>query len=136
MINPDDIIAYARECLGTPFQHQGRVLGRAMDCAGVIVHVAQRLGFTPVQPAGYSRTPSNGALEDAAAAQPYLERIYTRQPGDVLMMRFTGEPQHVGIFAYDTLIHCYESVGRVVEHRLDHRWEARIVRMYRYKDVA
>jgi cell wall-associated NlpC family hydrolase len=52
------------------------------------------------------------------------------------MMRFTGEPQHVGIYTGDTLIHAYESVGKVVEHRMDDKWLRRIVRVYRFKDMA
>ena len=134
-MNAADIIAAARECIGTPFQHQGRICGLALDCAGVILHVARRLGLESVEPAGYARSPSNGALEAAADAQPYFERVFDKQPGDVLMMRFTGEPQHVGIFTGENIIHGYESIGKVVEHRLDHRWEARIVRVYRFKGM-
>ena len=35
-----DIIAIARACLGTPFRHQGRIPGVALDCAGLVVAVA------------------------------------------------------------------------------------------------
>lgn len=135
-MTPDDIISAARECVGTPFVHQGRINGMALDCAGVIVHVARTLGFEPVEPAGYARSPSNGALESAADAQQYLTRVTNRQPGDVLMMRFTGEPQHVGIFTGENIIHSYERVGKVVEHRLDDKWAARIVRVYRFVGIA
>jgi cell wall-associated NlpC family hydrolase len=75
-------------------------------------------------------------MEAAADTQPYLMRVTDMQAGDVLMMRFTGEPQHVGIYTGDTLIHAYESVGKVVEHRMDDKWLRRIVRVYRFKDMA
>ncbi|MFA5170430.1 MAG: NlpC/P60 family protein [Sulfuriferula sp.] len=132
----DDIISAARECIGTPFQHQGRINGLALDCAGVIVCVASKFGLKSIQPAGYGRSPCNGMLEEAADMQPYLDRVTAMQAGDVLMMRFTGEPQHVGIYTGENIIHAYESVGKVVEHRLDEKWAARIVRIYRFKDIA
>jgi hypothetical protein len=45
MMIADNVIEAARECLGTPFRHQGRIVGEALDCAGVAVHVAERLGY-------------------------------------------------------------------------------------------
>jgi NlpC/P60 family putative phage cell wall peptidase len=134
-IKTDDIIAYARECLGTPYLHQGRLLGIGLDCAGVIAHVAKRLGYEPVETPGYSRTPSNGLLELAADTQEWLYRVHEMQAGDILMMRFTGDPQHVGIYTGENLIHSYEGIGRVVEHRLDTKWKSRIMRIYRFKDA-
>lgn len=132
----DDIISAARECLGTPFQHQGRINSLALDCAGVIVHVATKFGLQSIEPTGYGRSPCNGMLEAAADEQTYLARVTTMQAGDVLMMRFTGEPQHVGIYTGENIIHAYESVGKVVEHRMDDKWLRRIVRVYRFKDMA
>lgn len=132
MINQAEIIAYARECLGTPFRHQGRICGVALDCAGVVVYVAKRLGFEVIETPGYARTPSGGLLEAAADAQPYLTRVYDRQPGDVLMMRFEGDPQHVCIFTGETIIHALWKSKKVSEHRLDAVWESRITRIYRF----
>ena len=132
----DQIIAAARECIGTPFAHQGRILNMALDCAGVAVHVFDRVGCDTDQPAAYSRMPNNSMLEYWADRQPFLKRVDTPQAGDILLMRFTGEPQHVAIFTGENLIHAYESIGRVVEHRLDDKWRKRIVRVYRFKDMA
>jgi cell wall-associated NlpC family hydrolase len=131
----DDIVKAARECLDTPYLHQGRLLGRGMDCAGVVVHVAKRLGYKTFDMPGYGRTPYKGLLEQAADNQPYLERINALEPGCVLMMRFTGDPQHVGIYTGDTIIHSYEAVKKVCEHRLDDKWLKRIVRIYRFRDL-
>ncbi|MCX5875314.1 MAG: NlpC/P60 family protein [Deltaproteobacteria bacterium] len=135
-MTPDEIIGYARECIDTPFQHQGRICGVALDCAGVVCHVANQLGFEPIETPGYGRSPGLGLLEAAADAQPYLVRVFDRQPGDVLMMRFEGDPQHVGIFTGETIIHALFANRKVVEHRLDDVWEGRIVRVYRFAGVA
>jgi hypothetical protein len=51
-------------------------------------------------------------------------------------MRFGNEPQHLAVFEGDNVIHAYESIGRVVEHRLDDKWRKRIVRVYRFKGMT
>ena len=134
----DDILAAARQCLGTPFRHQGRLVGTGLDCAGVAIHVAREIGAGVIDVFGYGRTPANGQLEQSLDSQPCLERVLSadRQPGDVLLMRFTSEPQHLAIFAGDTIIHAYESAGLCCEHRLSSMWAARIVRVYRFRGIA
>lgn len=129
------IIEAARECIGTPFVHQGRILNKALDCAGVAVHVFNRMGCEVDQPAAYSRMPNNAMLEYWADRQPYLTRETIPQAGDILLMKFKSEPQHVAIFTGENLIHAYEAIGRVVEHRLDDKWRKRIVRAYRFKGI-
>lgn len=128
------VIAAARECIGTPFAHQGRILNRALDCAGVAVHAARAVGCTPDEPAAYSRLPNNAMLESWLDRQSFLERAPAAalEPGDLLLMRFTGEPQHLAVYAGPTIIHAYQAVGRVVEHDLDAKWRRRIVRVYRF----
>ena len=128
----DDILIAARSFLGTPFRHQGRIPGLALDCAGLVVSVAKEIGADYIDRPGYSRNPSGGLLESALDDQPCLERVTDRQPGDVLLMRFSGEPQHLAIFTGENIIHSYESVGKVCEHRLSDVWAARIVRVYRF----
>jgi len=128
----DEIIGAARECLGTPFKHQGRIVGLALDCAGVIVHTCERLGITVEQPAAYGRLPHDAMLEFWADRQPFLERASVPQAGDILLMKFTGDPQHVAIFTGENVVHAYEEIGRTVEHRLDAKWRKRIVRAYRF----
>lgn len=130
------ILAAARACIGTPFVHQGRIPGRALDCAGLVVAVAQAIGADYRDVQGYGRTPSGRRLECALDDQPCLERIAAmdRQPGDVLLIRFAGDPQHLAIFAGDTLIHSYARVGSVCEHRLASVWASRIVCAYRFRE--
>ena len=139
-MTPNDIIAAARACLGTPFRHQGRLPGIGLDCAGVAVEVARALGCAPLDVSGYGRTPAAGQLEAALEAQPDLERIVdreARQPGDILILRFGGDPQHVAILTdANTMIHSYANVGICCEHRLSPVWAARIVRVYRFRGVV
>lgn len=132
------IVTAARECVGTPFAHQGRILNRALDCAGVAVHAARSVGLDVVEPAAYSRLPNAAMLEWWLDHQPFLARVAVgnMQPADLLLMRFTGEPQHLAVYTGDTIVHAYQAIGRVVEHGLDDKWRRRIVRVYRFMERA
>ena len=134
-VTVEAVLAAARATIGTPFAHQGRVLGRALDCAGVAAYVATQLGVEFNEWPGYNRQPHDGLLESVMDSQPCLMVVYNQQPGDILLMRFTGDPQHVAITTGETMIHAYEAVGRVVEHRIDAVWQARIVKTYRFKGL-
>lgn len=131
----DEIIAAARAELDTPFVHQGRLPGKALDCAGLAVVVASHW-HAVLEPAAYSRGPSGGQLESWLDKQDFLARVAMPQPGDILLMRFASEPQHLAVYAGPNIIHSYEAVGRVVEHILDDKWRRRIVCVYRFKDLA
>lgn len=130
------IIAAARAEIGTPFAHQGRTPGIALDCAGLVVAVARAIGLPHNDDTGYGRSPANGLLESALDGQPCLVRVATSEPGDVLLMRFQGDPQHLGIYTGETIIHAWQIVDRVCEHRMTAAWRQRVVRVYRFVEVA
>lgn len=141
----DDILTAARAELDTPFRHQGRTPGWALDCAGLVVQVAAALGLDYADQQGYSRHPSDGLLESALDGQPCLERIALAdmQAGDVLLMKFASDPQHLAIHAgwsavyqAEGIIHAWLLVKKVCEHVLTDEWRGRIVRVYRFRGVA
>jgi len=89
-----------------------------------------------------------GRLPVPAEMRKVLDANLTRvekadmQIGDVVWMRFLGEPQHLGIVGdYHlgglSLIHAYNGSGlrKVVEHRIDEQWLARIVAVWRFPGV-
>ena len=130
-----DVCTAARAWLDTPFHHQGRLLGVGCDCVGLVVGVARALGVDVVDRSGYARIPQSGQLKAALDAQ--LVPVPDLAPGCVVLMRFGDDPQHVGIVAqalagHLSLIHAYAPARRVVEHRLDEDWRARIVQIYEY----
>lgn len=129
------LVDAARSYLGVPFRHRGRT-SAGLDCAGLLVVAYRDLGIELPDIRIYGREPhKNGlvrAVEDGFG-QP-LGRA--PEPGDVLLMRFEREPHHLGIVGDYihgglSLIHAYGAAGRVVEHRLDAAWRARIVAVYR-----
>lgn len=133
-MNGMDVVTEARTWLKTPFMHQGRVKGRAVDCAGLVVGVAQALGLPVLDMYGYSRTPHGDTLRQQLEAQTV--KVPSAHPGDIYLMRFEREPQHLGIASDIGLIHAFSSVGMVVEHALDAKWQKRVVAIYRFKEFA
>ena len=132
-MTPADIIAAARAELDTPFVHQGRLPGKALDCAGLAVIVA-RNWFDVEEPRAYGRSPHLGLLQQWVEAQSFIEPGPV-EAGALLLMRFGTEPQHLAICAGDTIIHSYSRVGRVVEHNFSPVWRARVVKSYRFAGV-
>lgn len=137
MSNPVEI---ARACVGTPFKHQGRIPGVALDCAGLLVHVAASLGHSVSDRADYARMPAGGQLEAAIAdnvAAGILRPVALADlaPGDMVLMRFEREDaaRHLGMVAGDTLIHAYAVARQVVEHRIDATWRRRFVAAWRFE---
>lgn len=128
------IIDLARECLGTPFRHQGRICGVAMDCAGIPAHIFQGLGLDYNDGEGYPRRPYRGMLETILGDQPSLEKISIAdiQPGDLLLFRITTAPQHIGLYTGSTIIHAYAPVGKVTEQPFA-PWKSQVQHAYRFK---
>lgn len=142
-MTPAEIVAIARETLGTPYQHQQRTKGLAMDCAGVPAYIANRMGLDFVETADYGRQPVPALMR--AVLQNYGTRVALAemQLGDIAWLRFEAEPQHLGVIGdYPhggfSLIHATNAAGinKVVEHRLDAAWQARIVALWRFPGVT
>jgi NlpC/P60 family putative phage cell wall peptidase len=142
MVTRAAVVDEARRWLGTPFHHQAHTRGVGADCLGMVGGVAIALGLYPAeawatiwaQHAGYARTPDGSTLE--AVCRRYLVPAgHLMQPGDVLLMRFSRDPQHMAIlvpYAHGGLamVHAYSRAGRVVEHRYAPVWQARTVDWY------
>ena len=133
--NASAIITAARECVGTPFRHQGRLPGVGLDCAGLVIHAARKAGFPVIDYAGYPDTPFGGTLRKMVEAQPLVVEIPKTDilPGDLLLMRVNTAPQHLAIVSYDNrIIHAFHNIGKVTEHGIDELMRLKIVAAYRF----
>jgi cell wall-associated NlpC family hydrolase len=119
-VTPADVIAEARRWVGVPFRHQGRS-ERGIDCVGLPIVVCQSLGLLDQRfdVAAYGRLPS-GELVDRLRA--HCRPIPGAVPGALIVIAWTKIAAHVAICTGETMIHAYESVGRVVEHGYRGRW--------------
>ena len=131
-------IAAARSCVNrVKFRHMGRDPKTGMDCAGLAQWAAQQVGRPVWDIPAYGTQPHRDGLRQAMVnnmGEP-VPRDSVR-PGDVVLMKFDGEPKHVGIIGdYPggllSLIHTYGTIKRVTEHRLDAMWRGMIVEVFR-----
>lgn len=160
MITPDNILTEARRWIGTPYRHQARgPIGPegGVDCVGLLIVVSQALGLigNDYDPTGYDWETDGSQLQ--AELSKWAECIASSsggfstldweesgqlRPGDIVVMRIVGLPQHTGIISeidysglkVSGLIHAYNVEKKVVEHRLDDRWAKRIIQVWRLKE--
>lgn len=138
-----EIVAAAREQLATPWVHQGRLPGVALDCIGLVIVVARRLGFVApdFDVNGYKREPDGVLLP--AGLREHLVQVpkHEMAPGDVVVMAFDKSPQHVGIVVpYRNgglaMVHAASRAGEVEETRLMFTDKMRFTGAYSFPGVA
>lgn len=135
-----DIVAEARTWIGVRWLHQGRSR-EGVDCAGLIIEVAQGLGLTDFDTADYARQATDESMLELCREHMTEVPQSDMQPGDVLVMRFdcnrhigfVGDYVHGGL----SLIHAYaQAPHRVVEHRLSPDWLMRVLGCFRFPQVT
>lgn len=124
-----DVVEAARQLLGVPFAHQGRS-SAGVDCAGLVVLAHRAVGREVRDAYGYGRQPHDGMMRRHLVES--FRPVQEPQLGDVLLMAFAEEPQHLAIYAGRTIIHAYERAGKVVEHRFADVWRARVRGVFRH----
>lgn len=142
MVSATDVVSAAREEIGTPWVHQGRLPGLALDCAGLVIVTARRLGLVPVDfdRGGYGRMP-DGTLLDVCRA--HMQRMSRPSLGAVAVLIVDALPQHLGIVGdYRhggwSLIHACSDASppRVVETRWMLARNNRVAALYRLPGVV
>lgn len=139
----DEFVDILKSYINTPFRHRGRDK-EGFDCAGIVISAFNEMGFTTEDLRIYGREPHRDGLKEVTEKNLGEEMPFTRHSlmkGDILLMKFKEEPQHVAVVSDHmhgglSIIHCYGSVGYVVEHRLDDVWFERIKHAYRVKRVV
>ena len=140
------IQAEARTWVGTPYRHQGKVKGRAVDCVGLILGVGHALGFLNISReewarfASYSRTPNPRKMGEAM--ELFLDALpigaaEEPPPGAVGWFGWRDEmPMHLAIIGEfqgrRTMIHAFSHAERCVEHGFVSEWPGRVVSWWAY----
>jgi cell wall-associated NlpC family hydrolase len=145
LVSGADVVACARTWIGTPFQHQQRIKGLAVDCAGLVIGVARELGLVPAEfdVTHYSRQPDGVSIQRWCQEHMLCVEQSAMRPGDVVVVAFDVRPQHLGIVGNYwhggmSMIHAYEHamVHKVVEHRLLFSQAMRFSAAYRLRGVG
>lgn len=144
MITSDDIVNYARTWLGTRWVHQGRS-ETGIDCAGLLVKVAEHFTLEHEDMQGYRRDPSRAFLQQI---KNYSDPVRPRVPlhGAIGIFHDTAMPCHTGIFAVDsvtglvTVIHSESFPKRRVSEQLysegNQSLESRLVDIRTFRGVT
>jgi cell wall-associated NlpC family hydrolase len=110
------------------FRHQGRNPAIGLDCAGMVGWGLWQIGRSFFDLKGYGREPHKNGLRQAMETNfgPCVPKA-SMQAGDVPLMRFAGDPRHVGIVTTlpdgrTGLIHVHSEMKYVAEHGLDGYW--------------
>lgn len=145
MVSGADVVAEARRWIGTPHRHQQRMRGEGVDCVGLVIGVARALRIVPAwfDVSGYPRQPDGSLLRECHRHMRELQRE-DMQPGDVIVVAFGPEPQHMGIvgdYLHSglSIIHAMDrpgGAGKVVEHRLVLGTQMRFVGVFALPEVT
>lgn len=135
-IAPTALIKQARAWLGVPFRHQGRTR-ISCDCLGYIAGMLGELDSATaleLLPINYGREPQSMLLEILTKHCTQT----TLKPAVLLAIQWPHAeyPSHAAIYTGESMIHCYEAVGRVVEHGYRPPWIARTASIWALPDVT
>ena len=134
-----EVIAEARDWIGTPYRHQGRRKGVGCDCLGLLIGVSRAIyGQEPESPGPYAADWAEAGGDDlflAAARRHCLERTASvAMPGDLILFRWRPHlpAKHAGILvAPDRFIHAYQGHA-VMESALVPQWRRRIAAAFAF----
>jgi len=134
----EDVIRYARMWLGTPYVHQGRLMGVGVDCIGLVAGVGQYFGLPYEDRRGYAPT-GQGDFYLTNEFVKWMDPVYTAhaQPGDVACF-WVRKPTficHCGILTPVGLIHVHSIIGHVAEHVMDAGWKKRFACAFRFRGM-
>lgn len=141
------VAARARCWIGTPYQHQARLRDVGVDCAGLVIGVARELGLVAedFDITAYPRSPDGRSLLEHCRQWMTEIRRDDMLPGDVIVIRWVKDPQHLGIVGDYlhgglSMIHALSDGtnmrGKVVEHHLDSSHCARFIAAFRMPGVT
>lgn len=142
-IDKKDFIKRLQKKIGTPFRHRGRTAS-GVDCIGLLAVTFSEMGEDILDKKVYGREPRNDRLKenvDANLGAPIYLKPNSKnllEVADIVLIRFNKEPHHIAVVNKNnngyTIIHAYGAAEKVVEHRLDDDWYAKITHVYRLKD--
>jgi cell wall-associated NlpC family hydrolase len=141
-IRREDIEREANALVNVPFRHQGDDPRFGIDCRGVLLTIAARLGYTPSQEyrKDYSKTPDAAEFRAALAGELDPIEVSALQRGDapLLWVPKETEPRHVGVIVsgqYELMIiHATEKAGRVIKEPW-RKWERFAVEGFRFRGL-
>lgn len=155
-----ELVAAARQWIGTPFHWGAALRGVGCDCKGLLAGVARELGRPEAESfeAGFS---GYGCHADPAALKAGMARLFDRvlvgagtnvacgsmppsaEPGDILLLTIGRHPRHLAIYTglgrdgTARMIHTYgKGPQQVIEVPLGSGWADAVDSVWRFKSLA
>lgn len=97
----EQVAAKAEEWIGVPVVPQGRVRA-GVDCKGLVAGIAKELGLpeaNSLEALAGDYGPIIPSTRLKAGLARLFDRVPTREPGDILLIKLCGKPQHLAICA-------------------------------------
>ncbi len=142
MITRDDVVREARQLVGAEWVHQGRDPATGIDCLGVVICVANKLGIPFSDRTDYGREPVGMLLVDEIRERLVEIPVSEIQYGDILILRTPGKelPTHVAFLArgdYElTLIHSIQMAkSRKTVEEPYRRWQRFVTHAFKFKEI-
>ncbi len=136
-----EIVACALKWEGTPYQHQAKVKGIGVDCAMLIVGVAEEISDKTINTPVYSpewhlhnrQELMCEILEQFGCKEKLFESL---EVGDILTFKFGRVNSHMGIYlGSNEFIHARVDVKKVVINQLSGEWIERLGRVYKFPET-
>ena len=131
-----EIAKAAQGFVGTPFMHQGRMPGVAMDCAGVALCAAWQAGVAIADFHAYGAMPRQQTVLQQVADRCMAVDYGERAPGDLLLFTIRRVPMHFAVWDGKCIIHALEPKGGVVRHSMGTAWAGRVHSCWRFPGVS
>lgn len=140
----NEMMAEAKSWIGTPYEHQGQIKGKAIDCVHyvdivLVKSVGSKLGLNLVIPHNYNPKEDGSVMLTLLKSVLEFVPIPERKFGDIVAfidpdLRDPDHPSHLAFIDKVTDVTTYiVEAGRqgVVRHRLDGYWVKRIHSVWR-----
>lgn len=139
MVTQAEFVAKAREALGTPWKHMGRVVPYALDCVGLLLWTLRQTNLNHYEPPAYDESAKWHQFVGFFREHLPEIKLADLRPGDVIIFRQFTFPCHCGILTEagpdPKFIHSYRLRGQVVEERYTDRWKKVSVTAFRVPGV-
>jgi len=125
MTTRQEVLIEARTWIGTPWVHQGRIKGEAIDCVGYPIKVAQHFNFIDWDYTNYAKFPDHKLF--VKMCRRWLTPVQRDPiPGDLVLMAVSRHPIHIGFIGDKakpfSILHAFEPARKVTEHRVNKVW--------------
>ncbi len=136
-VSRDQIVQEALSWRGVRFRHQGRTRAHGVDCAGLVIAVAQELGLSEFNVVNYRKEPDQQQFIQHFKDQMREKPVLDREPGDIVLLRDNIFTCHTAILDYHNyMIHAFATRRKVVREQITNDWISNMTYCFAFPGVG